>query len=133
VVNKADHDGADQLARMLRQLRSVAGHDAADRRWYAPILTAVATRGEGIPELLCALADHRAQLEDTGELARRRGRRMVVEIEAIALSRVRARFAHADGASAAQAAAAAVLAGDGDPYTAADELLALLALGDPPH
>ena len=52
--------------------------------------------------------------------------RAAAEIEAIALGEVRARFAQVHGSAALDASAARVVAGETDPYTAADELVASL-------
>ncbi|MBI5507169.1 MAG: methylmalonyl Co-A mutase-associated GTPase MeaB [Deltaproteobacteria bacterium] len=56
VVNKADRDGADEVERALRQMLALASGAAA---WVPPILRAVATRAEGIAELVNALDEHR--------------------------------------------------------------------------
>jgi LAO/AO transport system kinase len=49
---------------------------AGDDRWRQPVLATVAVKGEGVAELLAALDRHHAWLEGTGELARRRERRL---------------------------------------------------------
>ena len=83
-------------------------------------------RGEGIEEVLAALDKHRDWSERTGERDRRRRERAAAEIEAIALGEVRERFSKVHGSSALDASAARVVAGQADPYTAADELIASL-------
>ena len=74
-----------------------------------------------------AIDAHRAWLERTGELRRRRRTRAAAEIEAIALAQVSRRFAHLHGADALQQAAGRVVAGVVDPYRAADELVAAIS------
>jgi LAO/AO transport system kinase len=101
VINKADRPGADRLAhevelmlhlRSGQALRGRAGHHGAavDRRpsindeeeavggeaWAIPVLRTNAQNGEGVDELLAAVDAHRAWLQASGELARRRQRRM---------------------------------------------------------
>jgi LAO/AO transport system kinase len=66
---------------------------------------------------------HRAWLESSGELERRRVRRARDEIEAIAVSALRHRWEGVSGHDDLDALAAAVVAGDTDPYAAADRLL----------
>jgi LAO/AO transport system kinase len=122
VVNKADTAEAGTVSRQLRQLRTMA---APRSDWTVPILHTVATRAEGIAELVAAIAEHRDWLAGTGELARRRSARMGSEIEAIALAGVRRRFS----AGAVDGLAARVQAGELDPYAAADELLTGLSDG----
>ena len=126
VVNKADRDGATQLARDLRHTQSLGGRTAAEGAWRPPIVKTVAARGEGVADVLAAVEQHRAWLTSSGELARRRQARAAAEIEAIALGTVRRRFAGVHGSSALAAAAARVVAAETDPYTAADELVASL-------
>jgi LAO/AO transport system kinase len=65
-------------------------------------------------------------MEEHGELARRRTARAAAEIEAIAVGTVKQRFARVHGSAALDAAAARVVAGESDPYVAADELVASL-------
>src|SRR5690348_17187899 len=59
VVNKADRPGADQTAAELRMLLSLDEH-RGERRWRPPILKTIAATGEGVPELVDALARHAA-------------------------------------------------------------------------
>ncbi len=117
VVNKADTAEAGTVSRQLRQLQAMTASRSA---WTVPILHTVATRAEGIAELVAAIAGHRDWLAGSGELARRRSARVGSEIEAIALAGVRSRFS----AGAVDRLAARVQAGELDPYAAADELLA---------
>ena len=126
IVNKADREGADQVARELRQVQSLAGADPAESRWRAPILQTVASRGEGFAAVLAALAEHRAWLRDSGGLDSRRRARAATEIEAIALGLVRRSFDGVGGSAAVSGLVTRVLAGSIDPYTAADELVATL-------
>jgi LAO/AO transport system kinase len=70
-----------------------------------------------------AIVEHHAHLERSGELTRRRLARVRREIEALALSEVSARFAHLSGDVRLDALAAGVLAGETDPFAAADTLV----------
>jgi LAO/AO transport system ATPase len=126
VVNKADRDGADQVARDLRYMQSLGGRHSAAGSWRPPIVRTVAVRGEGVDGLVAALGKHRAWMQAHGELAARRRARAATEIEAIAVGEVRARFAAVHGSAALDAAASRVVAGDTDPYAAAAELVASL-------
>ena len=126
VVNKADRDGADQVARDLRYMQSLGGRHSDQGAWRPPIVKTVAARGEGIGDVLAALDKHREWLAKSGELARRRSDRAAAEIEAIALGTVRERFASVHGSAALEKSAARVVAGETDPYTAAEELVAAL-------
>lgn len=121
VVNKADRDGAQAVIRELRTMTALV-----ERAWRPPIVPTVAYRGEGAGEAVGALDEHLAHLERSGELGRRRHARARDEIEAIALTALRSRFAHLHGDQRLDALATRVLDADLDPYRAADELLAAL-------
>ncbi|GHH68025.1 transporter [Streptosporangium violaceochromogenes] len=119
VVNKADRDGAQATVRELRNMIALT-----EREWRPPIVPTVAYRGEGAEDVIEALDAHQAYLEKSGELGRRRHVRARDEIEAIALTALRARFAHLHGDRRLDALATRVLREGLDPYRAADELLA---------
>jgi LAO/AO transport system kinase len=118
VVNKADRDGAAQAVRELRHMIGLGEHGA----WTVPVLRTVASRGEGIAELLAALDAHRSWSDASGERERRRTARVRAEIEAIALERLRTRIADVRGQAALSDLAKRVVTGELDAYTAADEL-----------
>jgi LAO/AO transport system ATPase len=126
VVNKADRDGADQVARDLRYMQSLGGRHSEAGAWRPPIVKTVAARSEGTDDVIAAIAKHLDWMQRHGELERRRRARAASEIEAIAVAEVRARFAQVHGSAALDAAAARVVAGRADPYTAADDLIASL-------
>ncbi len=126
VVNKADRDGADQVVRDLRNMQGLGGRHSVAGAWRPPIVKTVASRAEGIDEVLAAIDKHRAWLAAHGEDERRRRARAATEIEAIALGAVRKRFAQVHGSAALDDAAARVVAGKTDPFSAADELVAAL-------
>jgi LAO/AO transport system kinase len=126
VVNKADRDGADQVARDLRYMQSLGGRHSAPGSWRPPIVKAVASRGEGVDKIIEEIESHRAWMDKHDELARRRRARAAAEIEAIALGTVKERFANVHGSAALDSAAARVVEGDTDPYAAAEELVAAL-------
>lgn len=121
-INKADRDGADNVLRDLRAMLALVGGD--DQDWRPPIVRTVANQGEGLDRLVDAVGRHRAWMESTGELDRRRRRRARDEIEAIALTTLRGKLQDIHGHDRLDALADAVVAGQSDPYAAADELIA---------
>lgn len=138
VVNKADRDGADSAVRELRHMLTL-GERRGPGEWRPPILTTVASRGEGLDEVLEALEKHRGWLEETGELHARRVRRAADEVEAIAVTALRARIGDlrsfrspggtggtggTDNPDSLDQLAVEVAEGRTDPYTAADQLVA---------
>jgi LAO/AO transport system kinase len=118
VVNKADRDGAAETARELRHMIGMAAQAA----WKVPVLKTVASRGVGIDELVGALAAHRSWAEASGERERRRAARAEAEIEAITVERLRARISRVGTRTGLADLAKRVVAGELDPYAAADEL-----------
>jgi len=124
VVNKADRDGADQVRKDLRNMLALA--DRAEGSWKPPIVKTVAARNEGLDEVVDELRKHREWMEQSGELVRRRVRRTRDEIEAIAVTALRERWGDVHGRTDLDDLAAAVVAGESDPYTAADRLLAAI-------
>jgi LAO/AO transport system kinase len=128
VVNKADRDGADQTVRDLRYMLSLGGRHSAAGAWRPPICKTVAARDSdnGIDEVLEKIEAHRAWLESTGEGHRRRTERAAREIEAIALAALRERMGDVHGSAALTTLGEQVVAGETDPFRAADDLLAQL-------
>jgi len=77
VVNKADREGAERAALELEQrleLERIVG-TAASRAWPVPVLKCVALDERGLPELVSALARHRAWLDTNAGTERRLARR----------------------------------------------------------
>jgi len=121
VVNKSDRDGADQLRRDLRSM--IALGDRSEGAWRPPIVKTVAHRGDGMAELVEEIDRHVAWLGESGELERRRTRRVRDEIETIAVTALRRRWDDVHARVELDDLAAAVVEGRSDPYTAADTLL----------
>ncbi len=120
VVNKADREGAEVVARDLRQML----HLGEARPWRVPVVMTVAERGDGVERLDEAIAAHLAHLESSGELERRRRRRAAREVEEVALADLRAELGELGRGEALDELAAQVAAGKLGPYAAADQLLA---------
>ena len=131
VVNKADRDGAESTMRELRHMITLGSSPragSADDPWKPPVLRTVASRREGIVEVVAALDEHRTWLERTGALIRRRRARAEGEIEAIAFGMLRSRIGDLRGDARLETLAARVVDGETDPYAAADALVAGLVL-----
>jgi LAO/AO transport system kinase len=128
VVNKADRDGANATVRDLRAMLALGQRQPG--AWRPPVLTTIASRGEGVAEVVSEVNRHRDWMLSTGDLDRRRLARASAEIEALAVRAVRGQLDGVRGESALPRLAQNVLAGRSDPYQAADELLAALAAGE---
>lgn len=124
VVNKADRDGADTTVRELKYMISLGRRELRGPSWRQPIRKTVAARGEGVEGVIEAIGSHREWLTAHGELAERRVVRARTEVEAIALESLRARLVDLHGGDSLDRLAKRVMAGDLDPYQAADALIA---------
>ncbi|MER7177644.1 methylmalonyl Co-A mutase-associated GTPase MeaB [Streptomyces mesophilus] len=122
VVNKADRDGADSTVRELNHMLGL-GESRGPGDWRPPIVKTVASRAEGVDEVVEALEKHRAWMEERGVLAERRTVRAAHEIETIAVTALRERIADLRGDQRLGVLAERVAAGSLDPYAAADELV----------
>jgi LAO/AO transport system kinase len=119
VINKADRGGADQTQRDLEDALTLA-----TRERHRPVIVRTsATTGEGVEELWRAINDHREWLESSGELERRRERRLDDELSDIVVRRLEQRVREAEGGESWDQARASVVAREVDPWTAADRLL----------
>jgi LAO/AO transport system kinase len=109
VVNKADRDGAQSTRRELRTMISMGerGEDA----WTPPIVMTVASKGEGVEDVLAAVDQHREHLESSGDLRQRRLARASREIEALALDALQRRMGDVRGDARLESLAADVLSG----------------------
>jgi LAO/AO transport system kinase len=120
-VNKADREGADRTARELRDMQQLAGHH--DDGWVPGICKTVASTGEGVDQLREAIDAHRAALQRSDGLARRRVDRARLQLREIALGAIRQRFAEVDGGTLVDELAERIASRDLDPYAGADALL----------
>jgi LAO/AO transport system kinase len=147
-VNKADREGADATVRDL-QLMIALGSDALlalsktkghrthtaadghvtgksegdDERWMPPIVKAVATRNEGVEELVQVLGRHHAWVENTERGRARRQARLAEEVRDGLREALIEVAEHALGAQIDEAVRA-VDAKEIDPYTATERLVA---------
>jgi len=125
VVNKADRDGADATVRDLRHMISL-GDRTEPGLWRPPVCKTVASRGEGVEEVMEAIDKHEGWLDASGTRHTRRLKRAADEIEAIAVAALRARMGDLRAGHGIAEHAAAVVAGTIDPYAAADDVVAHL-------
>ena len=121
VVNKADRDGASALRQDLRTMLSLV--ERPEGAWRPPVLLTTAPGGEGIDDMVAALDEHLAWAQGSGALHRRRLGRARTEVEAVALTGLRRRWAGVSDRVRLDMLAEEVVGGHLDPYAAADRLL----------
>jgi LAO/AO transport system kinase len=90
-VNKADHPGARSMAKDVRQVLALGGHESP---WPVPIVMTEAVSGD-VTELWAAIEQHRAYLETGGELEARRRRNLAAEVFAVASARAKSHLERA--------------------------------------
>lgn len=121
VVNKGDHPQAEKTVADIRDLLKM---DLAAREWVPPVVKTVALHNRGVEDLWMRVQQHRRYLEKSGELQRRRTRRLEQEIVDIAVGRLRERvLAPRTETGAFREALAQVAARTESPYEVADRLL----------
>jgi LAO/AO transport system kinase len=125
VINKADRAGVEETRRDLEQMLDMS--ELGD--WRPPVLTTVASAGEGVDALWEAVGAHRGHLEDTGLLAERRARRIAEELREIVVRRLEDRARHAFGGAEYDRLYRSVVDRRVDPWAAADEIVARLTDG----
>jgi LAO/AO transport system kinase len=84
-INKMDHPAAKT---MLNEVRSILALDH-DLAWRPPIVLTEALRAENVPELWEKVTEHRAHLEETGLLERRRRDNLRAEVFELAAARAK--------------------------------------------
>lgn len=131
-VNKADRPGADQTAAELRVLLSM---DAVrgPQDWKPPIVKTVAATGEGVPELVDALARHATFLHESGLIVARGERQARSELLALLYQTMLTQLNTTVGPAHFEQIVATVAARQRDPYSAAAELAQQLGLVPAAH
>jgi LAO/AO transport system kinase len=121
VINKADRKGVEETRRDLEQMLDL-GVLPADA-WRPRILAAVSTTGEGVPALWDTVLEHRAFIEQSGELARRREFRLREELREIVARRLEQRARELTTGERWDELQSQVFHRRLDPWGAADEML----------
>ncbi len=119
LINKADRKGVEETRRDLEVMLELGELG----EWRPPILTTVATKGEGIDGLWNAIGEHRRYAESSGLLERRRTQRLRVELREIVARRLEDRARRLCAGTTWDELEADVEARRLDPWTAADRML----------
>jgi LAO/AO transport system kinase len=119
VINKADRPGVREARRDLEQMLDLARPGA----WRPEIVDTTATAAEGVSELWGAVARHRAHLLSAGQLTVRRADRLALELRRVLLARTEVHIDELVAGEEFSSSVKALVAGELDPYRAADRLL----------
>lgn len=122
ILNKADMAGVERTQNQLEQMLRIGEElDGTETVWRPRILPTVATKGEGIDELINTLDDHYSFLADAGKFVEQQSRRFSQEVRVHAQTRIESLLDEllrdADVGERTESA---------DPYTVADEVVAPL-------
>ncbi len=120
----AHRDHVRDLLNPARAARRAAA-DAQETTWTPPVLRSVAAKGEGVDEVLDALARHRRYLAASGQLAERRRARLRERVVEITDEKLRRRlWGDADTGAWLDGQLLAVQGGAATPFAVADALIA---------
>jgi LAO/AO transport system kinase len=141
VVNKADQPGADATVSLLQMMQRLGrdgggadrGHygplareieaPPAESGWIPPIVQTIAITGEGVPDLVAAIGDHRAYLDRSGLFRAREEARVAREFELLLRDGLLRNLVDHLPPGRMDRILAQVVAREVDPYTAARELI----------
>ncbi len=121
-INKADMDGVGRLEAELEMMLDLKGHFEGLR---PPVVRTIASEDKGTTELLEKLLFHLSEDERTGRLAARRQKNLKAEMLRImteALENTVSRLTEQTGAL--DSYSKQIMQGNGDPFTASEEVLA---------
>ena len=119
VINKADRKGVDETRRDLEQMLELS--QLGD--WRPPIIPTVASQNDGIETFWAAVTEHREHITASGELQKRRQRRLRDELREIIVRRLEIRARDICTGDCWDRLEDGVAARQVDPWGAADEML----------
>lgn len=122
VLNKADRDGVLQTEKELQALLSI--QDRKDS-WKAPVVKTVATRGEGILDVVRAIEDFQNYLRSSGRQRELRARFYRERLLEIVRERVVRQLMEEISCEQLESMIDQVVRREADPYTVAEQLVQL--------
>lgn len=130
VVNKADRPGAKETRRDLENMLDM---NSAMGDWRPPVILTTASSpgegsGQGVTDLWSAILDHKRYLDQSGELLRRRERRLLAELDRVTAWSLRDRVKGLQADDRAGQVRRALLDREVDPYEAAARIVGLAGL-----
>ena len=90
VVNKSDHPGAEGVVQSLRSMIEMGTVDRGEQtqqtepdQWIPPVISTIATQGQGIIELMEAISQHAEIIHQNGDYQRKENARMQAWVQQI--------------------------------------------------
>ena len=119
VLNKADRAGADQAVMSIQMILNFRKHDG----WMPGVVKTVASDGTGIADIAAKVAEHRAFLEQSGELLKKRRQRLKDRIRDLVVNRLRIDFWTDERTNLLEGRMDGVIRLKSTPYDLAEELI----------
>jgi LAO/AO transport system kinase len=119
VVNKADRPGLQDTIGDIERMLSLRTRDG----WRPPIITTVATTGDGVDGLWQAMRDHGEWSVESGQRVSRRAKRLETELRRMLEVRLLERVTHLASGDRWTTALSAAASGQSDPWDVIDDLL----------
>jgi LAO/AO transport system kinase len=119
-VNKADRPSAEETRRDLDNMLDMDTHMGD---WRPPIVLTTATMGDGAGDLWEEIRRHRKYLDESGDLQRRRDRRLLDELRGVLVAKIERDIKQMESGATYEEAKRKLLAGEQDPYEAAEGLV----------
>lgn len=118
VVNKADRPGVQDTIGDIERMLSLRTRDG----WRPPVITTVATTGDGVEGLWQAMRDHGEWSVESGQRFSRRAKRLETELRRMLEVRLLERITDLSSGDRWTAALSAAASGQSDPWDAIDDL-----------
>lgn len=123
VINKSDREGADQIARQTRAMLELRGERNG---WGPPVVSTIAFKGDGIPELYEVIEKHRVYQEESGLLKKHRRSNIEATIKAIIEAEIHNKIWNEATSARLHALVDDVMEGVRTPRQASSEILSII-------
>lgn len=89
VINKADREGAERATFAIQSALELRAHTS---HWRIPVHRTIASKGDGVPEVVDRFEEHLTYLRESGDLERRRRQRLEQRLRDLLEGRLWAEF-----------------------------------------
>ncbi len=122
VMNKSDRPGADQAVLSIKMILGFKPH-GDDQAWMPDVLKTVASEARGIEEVAAFIEKHKAFLESSGELERKRKGRLHSRVRELIDAQLQVDFWNRDRTEELERELPTVLRRTSTPYDLVEKLL----------
>jgi len=122
-INKSDREGADRMARQVRAVIELGGERNG---WRPPVVSTIASEGEGVGDLYEQVKKHREFLRRSGGLEKHRRSNVEATIRALVENDLRSRIWTERSLERLQSLVGEVCVGEKTPRQASREILKMI-------